>query len=102
MNSLDRTRGGVAVAAGRGIIAGGAHQGGTQRRDTRLNYNSSSIPYLNKRGGGIGADSSFAPRAGQNGMPIGSHEMQKRPRGYDPVKMSGAGGGQSSGLPSVM
>ena len=72
---MDRTRGGVAAAAGRGIIAGGAggHQGGTQRRDTRLNYNSSSIPYLNKRG--IGADSSFAPRAGQNGMPIGSHEM---------------------------
>ena len=44
-------------------------------------------------------DSSFAPRQGQNGMPIGSHEMQKRPRGYDPVKM---GGGGVSGLPSVI
>lgn len=91
LNSLDRTRGGV--GAGRGKY--GPNTG--TRKDSRLNYNSSSIPYLNKRGGGM--DSSFAPRQGQNGMPVASHEMQKRPRGYDAVKM---GGGGVSGLPSVI
>lgn len=77
LHSLDRTRGGGGAGANsRGQYVGGVGTGSSQRKDSKLNYNSSSIPYLNKRGGGVGVDSGFAQRGGQNGgVPIGSHEM---------------------------
>ena len=45
LQSLDRNRGGGAKNRG-----GFLPSTGSNRRDSRLNYNSSSIPYLNKRG----------------------------------------------------
>ena len=61
MQSLDRHRAGVSQSRG-------VPNTNPPRKDSRLNYNSSSIPYLNKRGGGV------AQGMG-HGQPIVSQEM---------------------------
>jgi len=50
MNSLDRTAG--RAGAGRR----GGNMPNTTRKTSGMNYNSSSIPYLGKRGAGGGAN----------------------------------------------
>ena len=92
MQSLDRNRGGVGRSRGAYL----PNTNSTTRKDSRLNYNSSSIPYLNKRGG---PESGLASH-NVAGLPIGSQEVQKRPRGYDPVGLGGTN--RPSGLPSVI
>lgn len=80
MHSLDRTRG---VVRSRGNNAPNTN---VTRKDPRYNYNSSSIPYLNKRG-------QDPNTMRQNGA------GEQRPAGYDQVRVNYTG---SSGLPSVM
>ena len=88
LQSLDRSRGGAVVATRGGRGNNYPQTNSTNRKDSRLNYNSSSIPYLNKRGGDIG------------GM-VGSYDATaKRPAGYDAVRLGNSRGG-TSGLPSV-
>ena len=85
MHSLDRTRGGVIRSRGNAL----PNTYSSNRRDSRLNYNSSSIPYLNKRGGvgGGGVHSGLDQHRDMNGKIIGSNDGLKRPGGYDPVRL---------------
>ena len=94
MQSLDRNRGGRGGIQNRGYPLPNTNS--TSRKDSRLNYNSSSIPYLNKRGA---PDSGLAQHNVQ-GLPIGSQEAARRPKGYGPVGMNGQM--RPSGLPSVI
>ena len=95
LHSLDRARGGAQAANRRGYMPN-THS--SHRKDnSRLNYNSSSIPYLNKRV--TGPDSGLG-----NQLPVGSLELGKRPNNYAPVGLGGTMGKQNrpSGLPSVI
>ena len=97
LHSLDRTRGGPGRSRGNYL----PETNSSNRRDSRLNYNSSSIPYLNKRGGAV--DSGLGQHRDVTGLPIGSQEMQKRPLGYDGVKLASDNKAvKVSGLPSVI
>lgn len=78
LHSLDRNRGGAAKNRGGGFLP---QTNSTTRKDSRLNYNSSSIPYLNKRGS-----------QQENGLSMNSRENQasgQRPRGYAPITVGG-------------
>ncbi len=98
VHSLDRTRGGATRSRGNYLP-----NTSSNRRDTRLNYNSSSIPYLNKRQGVV--DSALAHQnkgvvsgAAQGQNILSSYDMAgKRPAGYDPVRLNNNNGM----LPSV-
>ena len=94
LHSLDRARGGANINNRRGYVP---NTHGSNRKDPRLNYNSSSIPYLNKRQGG--PDSGLG-----NQLPVGSVELGKRPNNYAPVGLGGTIGktNRPSGLPSVI
>ena len=95
LHSLDRGRGGAALQNRRGYVP---NTHGSNRKDPRLNYNSSSIPYLNKRA--TGPDSSLG-----SALPVGSMELGKRPNNYAPVGLGGTMGktpNRPSGLPSVI
>ena len=94
IKSLDRTRGGM--GGRRGQMPQSHHS--QNRRDAKFNYNSSSIPYLNKRDGYGG---------GQH-LP-GTSDTMKRPVGVDPVRLGGVTNQNNyprkintSGLPSVI
>ena len=95
LHSLDRGRGGAALQNRRGYVPN-THS--TNRKDPRLNYNSSSIPYLNKRA--TGPDSGLG-----SALPVGSMELGKRPNNYAPVGLGGTMGktpNRPTGLPKVI
>ena len=109
VHSLDRTRGGAARSRGNYL----PNTSSNRRGDPRFNYNSSSIPYLNKRQGVV--DSAMTRHHDHNSIkPVGpvmtigasgvtnggagptmlsSFDMtaasSKRPSGYDPVRIGG-------------
>lgn len=89
--SLDRSRG----TGNRGRGGYQAQINSTNRRDSKLNYNSSSIPYLDKRGGGgggVGVSLGNHAMMGNKATPIGSQQMPRRPPGYDPMRVGGNNG----------
>ena len=87
LHSLDRNQGLVGIGGVNGARRGYHPQTNTTRKDGRLNYNSSSIPYLNKR---QQVENSLGPLPMASKNQYQKQNPRQRPENYTPLGLSKA------------